>query len=41
MVPGPLDKQNSAGIISDYLLPVVISLLGAAMKFLSPAETEL
>jgi glucosamine 6-phosphate synthetase-like amidotransferase/phosphosugar isomerase protein len=41
MVPGPLDKSDSAGIISDYLLPVVTSLLGAAMKFLSPAETGL
>jgi hypothetical protein len=41
MVPGPLDKDNHAGIISDYLLPVVTSLLGAAMKFLSPAETGL
>jgi len=38
MVPGPPDKNGSAGIISDHLLPVVISLLGAAMKFFSPAE---
>ncbi len=38
MVPGPLDKNGDAGVISDYLLPVVISLLGGAMRFLSPAE---
>lgn len=38
MVPGPPDKNGSAGIISDHLLPVVISLLGAAIKFFSPAE---
>jgi glucosamine 6-phosphate synthetase-like amidotransferase/phosphosugar isomerase protein len=38
VVPGPLDKNGDAGIISDHLLPVVISLLGAAMKFFSPAE---
>ncbi|HSL60483.1 MAG TPA: hypothetical protein VK885_01780, partial [Desulfotignum sp.] len=38
MVPGPLDKKGNTGIISDYLLPVVISLMGAAMKFFDPAE---
>ncbi|EMS77292.1 SIS domain-containing protein [Desulfotignum phosphitoxidans] len=38
MVPGPLDKHGEPGIISDYLLPVVISLMGAAMKFFNPAE---
>jgi len=40
MVPGPLDKTGSAGIISDHLLPVVIGLLGAAMKFFSPPKAE-
>lgn len=38
MVPGPLNKNGEPGIISDYLLPVVISLLGAAMKFFNPPE---
>ncbi len=38
MLPGLQDKAADAGVISDYLLPVVISLLGSAMKFFSPAE---
>jgi hypothetical protein len=35
-----LDKTGSAGIISDHLLPVVIGLFGAAMKFFRPCRSS-
>ncbi|MFN2358726.1 MAG: SIS domain-containing protein [Desulfotignum sp.] len=38
MVPGPPDRSGETGTLSDYLLPVVISLLGAAMKFMDTGK---
>jgi hypothetical protein len=38
MVPGPPDRSGEPGTLSDYLLPVVISLLGAAMKFMDTGK---
>ncbi len=34
LVPGIADNTSVAGTISDYLLPVAVGLVGAAMKFL-------
>ena len=34
LVPGITDLDGNSQIISDYILPMVISIIGSAMKFL-------
>ena len=36
LVAGPPEEEGRPGVISDFLLPVVVNLVGTAMKFLDP-----